>query len=105
MSEKNFTTISPKFDRNVKIDFTGETMTSNAGVMMLAELDDKLGVIGGIASRLSDPRNPDFTVHTMHGLLAQRLFCIAAGYEDGDEEYEDKPEELIVAKNMTDQPD
>ena len=67
MSEKNFTTISPEFDKGVKIDFTGETVTSNAGVMMLAELDDKLGVIGGIASRLSDPRNPDFTVHTMQG--------------------------------------
>ena len=85
MSEKNFTTISPEFDKSVKIDFTGETVTSNAGVMMLAELDDKLGIIGGIASRLSDPRNPDFTVHSMHGLLAQRLFCIAAGYEDGDD--------------------
>ena len=85
MSEKNFTTISPEFDKSVKIDFTGETVTSNAGVMMLAELDGKLGVIGGIASRLSDPRNPDFTVHSMRGLLAQRLFCIAAGYEDGDD--------------------
>ena len=85
MSEKNFTTISPEFDKSVKIDFTGETVTSNAGVLMLAELDDKLGIIGDIASRMSDPRNPDFTVHSMRGLLAQRLFCIAAGYEDGDD--------------------
>jgi len=85
MSEKNFTTISPEFDKSVKIDFTGETVTSNAGVMMLAELDNKIGIIGGIASRLDDPRNPDFITHSMHGLLSQRLFAIAAGYEDGDD--------------------
>ena len=85
MSEKNFTTISPGFDKSVKIDFTGETVTSNAGVMMLAELENRLGVIGDVASRLSDPRNPDFTAHSMRGLLSQRLFCIAAGYEDGDD--------------------
>lgn len=85
MSEKNSTTVSPGFDKSVRIDFTGETVTSNAGVMMLAELDDRLGIIGGIASRLADPRNPDFTVHSMRGLLAQRLFLVAAGYEDGDD--------------------
>ncbi len=85
MSERNSTTVSPEFDRSVKIDFTGETVTSNAGVMMLAELDDRLGIIGDIAARLDDPRNPDFIVHSMRGLLAQRLFLIAAGYEDGDD--------------------
>jgi hypothetical protein len=85
MGEKNFTTINPQFDKSVKIDFTGETVTSNAGVIMLAELDNKLGVIRNIAARLHDPRNPDFITHTMYGLLSQRLLCIAAGYEDGDD--------------------
>jgi len=85
MSERNFTTITPGFDKSVKIDFTGETVTSNAGVMMLAALDDRLGIIGDIAAHLSDPRNPDFTVHSMRGLLSQRLFLVAAGYEDGDD--------------------
>ena len=30
MGEKNFTTINPQFDKSVKIDFTGESVTSNA---------------------------------------------------------------------------
>jgi hypothetical protein len=85
LSEKNFTTISPEFDKSVKIDFTGETVTSNAGVLALAELENRLGLLSNIACRLSDPRNPDFTVHSMYGLLTQRLFLIAAGYEDGDD--------------------
>jgi len=85
MGEKNSTTISPEFDRSVKIDFTGETVTSNGGVLMLAELDLKLGIIEDIASRLDDPRNPIFVVHSMRGLLSQRLFAIASGYEDGDD--------------------
>ena len=84
MCERNFTTISPEFDKSVKIDFTSETATSNAGVMMLAELGKKLGIISDISSRLSDPRNTDLFEHTMYGLLSQRLFAISAGYEDGD---------------------
>ena len=60
LGEKNSTTIIPRFNKNVKIDFTGETVTSNAGVLMLAELDHKLGIIADIASKLDDPRNPDF---------------------------------------------
>jgi len=85
MGEKNCTTISPEFDRSVKIDFTGEKVTSNAGTLMLAELDHRLGIIGNIASRLHDPRNPELITYSMHNLLSQRLFCIADGYEDGDD--------------------
>ena len=85
MGEKNFTTINPQFDKSVKIDFTGESVTSNAGVLMLSEFDNKLGFIANVATKLNDPRNPDFIIHSMYGLLSQRLFCIAAGYEDGDD--------------------
>jgi len=51
LSEKNFTTISHEFDKSVKIDYTGETVTSDAFVLMLSELDNKLSIICDIALR------------------------------------------------------
>ena len=85
MGERHSTTISPDFDRRIKIHFTGATATSDAGTLMLAEMADRLGLIRDLAGKLHDPRNPVFTVHTMESLLAQRIHSIAAGYEDGDD--------------------
>ena len=85
MGERNCSTVSPEFDRSIKIDFTGEKVTSNAGTLMLAEFESRMGIIRTVASRLADPRNPLFTVYSMHSLLCQRLLSICAGYEDGDD--------------------
>jgi hypothetical protein len=41
-----------------------------------------MGLSAAVASALHDPRNPDFIVHEMRDLVAQRLYGLCCGYED-----------------------
>jgi len=66
----------------VVADFKGGLISSDAGLLPLRELDDRLGWTAAVAACLSDPRDPGRTRHDLPTLLRQRLFALIAGYED-----------------------
>src|SRR5437899_12348369 len=68
--------------RAVVADFSGGTLTSDAGVLLLREADRQLGLIAALDAAIPDPRDPDLIAHPQRALLAQRIFAIACGYED-----------------------
>jgi hypothetical protein len=68
--------------RRVEIDFDAGHVTSDAGMLLLREVDAKLGLIGSMAMAFADKRDPDRVEHTVEELLRQRIMAIAAGYED-----------------------
>jgi len=68
--------------RKVIADFKGGRLTSDAGILLLREVDRQLGLIDSINECLPDPRNPRWTIHEQRSMLAQRIFSIALGYED-----------------------
>lgn len=68
--------------RQVVADFNGGRLTSDAGVLLLREVDRRLGLIDAINACLPDPRHPVYIEHQQREMLAQRIFGIALGYED-----------------------
>ena len=52
---------------------------------MLKDIDEQLGLTRNLAAILSDPRDPHRIHFTPHDLLKQRVFQIAAGYEDAND--------------------
>jgi hypothetical protein len=68
--------------RKVVADFGGGRLTSDAGVLLLREIDRRLGLLDAINAAIPDPREPSSTVHSQRTMLAQRIFSIALGYED-----------------------
>ena len=72
----------PHGRREIVAEFNGEMITSDAGVLLLREADQRLGLINKFAACYDDFRNPDQTDHPLEQLLAQRTFGIALGYED-----------------------
>lgn len=68
--------------RQVVADFNGGRLTSDAGVLLLREVDRRLGLIDAINECLPDPREPLLIIHQQRSMLAQRIFSIALGYED-----------------------
>ena len=68
--------------RSVECDFTGGRLTSDAGLVLLREVDRRLGLLDAINQAIPDPRDPRYILHEQRGLLAQRILAIAAGYED-----------------------
>jgi hypothetical protein len=81
--------------RNVHADFNGGAITSDAGAMLLREVDRHIGLIDAITACIPDPRDPAKITHDLRTLLAQRVFAIAAGYEDGNDHHELRNDPLV----------
>jgi len=71
--------------RDVLADFTGGAITSDAGSLLLREIDRKLGLIDRLNAVIPDPRNQQLITHQQTTMLRQRIFAIAMGYEDGND--------------------
>jgi len=68
--------------KKIHADFNGGSLTSDAGAVLLREVDKRIGLIDAIDRCIPDPRHPFFVVHDQKTMLAQRIFGIALGYED-----------------------
>lgn len=80
-TEKLFT--YQAFDRRkIESSFTGGEVSSDGGVMLLRQVDKKLGLIAELDKAIKDPRNPNLITHKQKDLLKQRIFALALGYED-----------------------
>src|SRR6201988_411489 len=68
--------------RRVVAAFDGGTMTSEAGAMLLGATDGQIRLIERFAGCFTDYRAAELIEHTVPGLVGQRVFGIALGYED-----------------------
>jgi hypothetical protein len=68
--------------RKVVAQFDGGDLTSDGGLPLLREVDRRIGLLDFLNDAIRDPRNPFFTIHDQRVLLAQRVYAIAAAYED-----------------------
>jgi Transposase DDE domain group 1 len=68
--------------RVVEGRFDGGGMTSDAGVMLLAAADRRLGLTDAAARCIADPRNPLLIRHAVREMLRQRVYGLALGWED-----------------------
>jgi DDE family transposase len=74
--------IRPDFNRAILIDFQGATISSDTGFILLREVDERFRIIGPMKDCLEDLRCPKHTRHSLVQMIRQRVYQIAAGYED-----------------------
>jgi hypothetical protein len=72
-------------DKAILVDFDGGRLSSDGGLILLGDPDDQMGLTRDLAAVLRDPRDPRRDDVTNHDLLKQRVFQIAAGYEDAND--------------------
>jgi len=70
------------YSRKVAADFSGGTLSSDGGVLLVRQVDINLGLTLGLAECFKDHRQQIFVDHSVRELLAQRIYALALGYED-----------------------
>lgn len=68
--------------REVVARFDGGTLTSDAGGLLLRQVEQATGIVRQFAGCFTDHRNPDRIEHSVYDLVAQRTYGLALGYED-----------------------
>src|SRR5207249_4763713 len=68
--------------RQVQADFSGGTLSTDAGALLLRQVDVHLGLTAELAQCFCDERHPVWVDHSVQELLRQRIFGRALGYED-----------------------
>jgi len=77
--------LSPVCGKKVVARFDGGELSSDGGVVVLREVEQRLRVADRIAACMVDPRAPGQITHSLADIIGFRLLMIAAGYEDGND--------------------
>ncbi len=70
------------FNGFLKVAFQGSRVTSDAGLLLVRELDERLGLATLISEHLRDSRQGLNTQFGLVDLLRQSVYSRLAGYED-----------------------
>jgi len=89
-------------DKQLVADFKGGQISSDAGLLPVRELEERLGWLQETAALLCDPRRSDRTRLDILTLLRQRVFGLIGGYEDCNDH--DRLRDDPVFKIMADRP-
>lgn len=71
--------------KKVDVAFDGGLLSSDGGVVLLRDVERRLGLAARLAECLVDRRDPARIDHALVEMLRLRMFLIAAGYEDADD--------------------
>ena len=69
----------------VHVAFDGGRLTSDAGILLLAAVEQRLRIAERLAACLEDPRDPDRVRHELAEMIRYRALLIAAGYPDAND--------------------
>jgi hypothetical protein len=77
--------LSPVSGKTVVAKFDGGLLSSDGGILVLREVEQRLRVADRMAACIVDPRAPDQITHSLADIIRFRLLMIATGYEDGND--------------------
>ena len=71
--------------KKVQADFDGGEVTSDAGVLLLREAEQHVGIINSFTNSIHDRRDQRYVTQELKDILSQRIYQIASGYEDAND--------------------
>jgi hypothetical protein len=86
----------PLNQREVRGQFDGGSITSDAGGLLLREVEKRTNIIGQFAICFADSRDPELVEHGVAELVGQRIYGLALGYEDLNDHEELRRDPLLA---------
>ncbi len=90
-------------NREIRAQFDGGAITSDAGGLLLREVEKRTGILRQFAACFTDYRHADRIEHPVEELVAQRVYGLALGYEDLNDHEELRNDPLLAV--LVDKPD
>jgi hypothetical protein len=69
----------------LEVQFSGLDLSSDAGLLIIRQAEEKIKICEGMADCLADNREQGKVKHPLAQLISQRVYQIAAGYEDSND--------------------
>jgi hypothetical protein len=76
---------SPVAGKPIVARFDGGLLSSDSGLLVLPEIEQRVGIAARVAGFIADPRAPEQVTHQLDKILRFRMLTIATGYEDGND--------------------
>ena len=77
--------LSPVGGKAITATFDGGKLSSNGGVLILREIERKLGLAAVLSRHIPDDRDRTRITHSYSDMTRARMFAIASGHEDCDD--------------------
>ena len=77
--------LSPVGGKTISATFDGGKLSSNGGVLILREIERKLGLAAVLSRHIPDDRDRTRITHSYSDMTRARMFAIASGHEDCDD--------------------
>jgi len=77
--------ITPIKNKQIDVSFTAPDLSSQGGLLFMNEYEQQHGFINKLTNCIEDTRHQPFVHHSYYEMLRQRIFQIAAGYQDSDD--------------------
>jgi hypothetical protein len=89
----------------IAVDFNGGKLTADAGILLLLKVEQIIQLVERINQIINDPRHPVLITHQQQHMILQRIFAIALGYEDVNDQTNLRidPAFLAAIKNSLDE--
>ena len=87
-TDNSFSTLfslSPVCKKPIEMSFSAEKISSDGGLLLLREIEAQNGILQSITSCIQEDRHSGYVKHSIPSMLTQRVFQIAAGYEDAND--------------------
>ena len=81
-SDLTCASVSLTFNRSIRVSPSEQRLSSDAGALLLRELDERLGFTRAWEKTLLDPRDPRFIDYSLGELLRARVYLSAQGWRD-----------------------
>jgi hypothetical protein len=93
--------------RPIEIDVSPAPLTSDAGLLPIRQLDQRIRLTGQVAAALDDRRDPALIRQSLVSMVRQRIYGILADYEDQNDHdtLRSDPVFKLLADRLPDGPD
>jgi Transposase DDE domain group 1 len=71
--------------RPLVVQFSDLQLSSDAGILLARQAEEKEQVCRALADCIDDWRDPNKITHTLHQLVSQRVYQLVGGYEDAND--------------------